>query len=173
MKTILSVALLVCSLALARANVNFTIYLTGDQENPANASIGAGGGIATFDPVGDTISLSVFYIDLAAPATASHIHVGAPGVNGPVIVSFVPYTPAATSGSIVGNLLPFPVANISDLMAGNTYFNIHDSVYPGGEIRGQLIPVSASVPEPSTLAFAGLGLAVAGVVLQWRRQTPR
>jgi len=140
----------------------FTISMNGSQETPPNASGAAGGGIASFDTATNMINLSVFFAGLAAPATASHIHDGAPGVPGAVIVSFVPFTPAATFGSIVGGPLAFPVADIPDLMAGNTYFNIHDAVFPGGEIRGQLIP--AVVPEPSTLVLLGLGtlgLAVA------------
>jgi hypothetical protein len=135
----------------------FTISMNGFQETPSNLSGAAGGGIAAFDSVADTISVSVFFAGLAAPATASHIHDGAAGVPGPVIVSFTPFTPAATSGSIVGGPLAFPVADIPDLLAGNTYFNIHDSVFPGGEIRGQLIP--AVVPEPGTLLLLSGGIA--------------
>lgn len=168
MKTMLSIAVLAVSLAVARANVNFTIYMTGAQESPANGSLAAGGGIATFDSVANTIDVSVFFVGLSAPATLSHIHLGGPGVNGPVIVSFVPYTPSATGGSIIGAGLAFPVGNIPDLMAGNTYFNIHTSTYPGGEIRGQLMPVV--VPEPSTLTLAGLGLVAAGGIAFKRRQ---
>lgn len=166
MKAILSLIVLTVSLGVARANVNFTIYMTGAQESPANGSLAAGGGIASFDPVADTIDLSAFFIGLTTPITAAHIHDGAPGVNGPVIVSFVPFipSPATTGGSIVGAGLSFPAAYIPDLMAGNMYFNIHTATYPGGEIRGQLVPV----PEPSTLALAGVGLAVAGVALKRR-----
>lgn len=170
MKTMLSIVVLAVSLAVARANVNFTIYMTGGQESPANASLAAGGGIATFDPVANTIDLSVFFVGLTTPITLAHIHDGAPGVNGPVIVSFVPYipSPATTGGSIIGTGLSFPPAYISDLMAGNTYFNIHTSTYPGGEIRGQLMPVV--VPEPSALALAGLSLAAVGGIAFRRRQ---
>jgi hypothetical protein len=157
MKTIFGTLFLIGSFALAQANLlNYTISMTGAQETPPNISGAAGGGIATFDTTTDMISLSVFFTGLSAPATASHIHDGAFGVAGPVIVSFVSVTPNTTSGSIVGNFL-FPIADVSDLMAGNTYFNIHDSVFPGGEIRGQLVPVL--VPEPSALALAGLGVA--------------
>lgn len=101
----------------------------------------------------------------ASPATESHIHLGGSRVPGPVIVSFVPFTPAATSGSIVGGRLAFPVTDMSDLTAGNTYFNIHDSVFPAGEVRGQLIPV----PEPSTLTLAGLG-GVGITVCAWKKR---
>ena len=139
----------------------FTISLTGSQETPSNLSGAAAGGIAAFDSVADTISVSAFFAGLASPATASHIHDGAPGVPGPVIVSFTPFTPAATSGSIVGGPLAFPVADIPDLLAGNTYFNIHDALFPGGEIRGQLIP--AVVPEPGTMLLVVGGIA--GLVL--------
>jgi hypothetical protein len=152
---LLAACLAIGGAAAQAAIINFTIGGTGAQETPPNASTGVEGGIAAFDSIANTISVSVFFAGLSSPATASHIHVGAPGVPGPVIVCFVPFTPAATAGTIIGGPLPFPVANIPDLLAGNTYFNIHDPIYPGGEVRGQLVPV----PEPATIALAGLALS--------------
>jgi hypothetical protein len=167
MKRLLAATVLACGLAAANADlINFTISATGVQEGGSDTSTAAGGGIATFDTSTDMLSVSVFFVGLSAPATASHIHVGAAGVPGPVILSLVPYTPAATFGTVVSGPLAFPVANIADLLAGNTYWNIHDSVYPGGEIRGQLVPVM--VPEPTSLALLGLG-AGALVVLRRRK----
>ncbi len=153
MKKLLLAALFVLSTLATQASITlFTISMTGAQDTPPNASLAAGGGIAAFDDAADTISLSVFFAGLSAPATASHIHLGAPGIAGPVLVSFVPFTPAATAGSIVGGPLAFPAGDIPSLLAGDTYFNIHDGAFPEGEIRGQLVPVV--VPEPTTL-FAG------------------
>jgi hypothetical protein len=154
MKKLLALAVLAGIASVCQATItNFTISATGVQETPPNASGAVGGGIAIFDSSADTISVSLFFAGLSAPATASHIHLGVPGVPGPVIVSFVPFTPAATFGSISGGPLPFPVVDIPALLAGNTYFNIHDSVFPGGEVRGQLVPV----PEPATMGLLALG----------------
>lgn len=154
MRKLLILAVLAVIAPVCQAVIqNFTISATGAQETPANASGAAGGGIAVFDSTANTISVSLFFTGLSAPATASHIHVGAPGVPGAVIVSFVPFTPPATFGSIVGGPLAFPVADIPALFAGDTYFNIHDAVFPGGEIRGQLLPV----PEPATIGLLALG----------------
>jgi CHRD domain-containing protein/PEP-CTERM motif-containing protein len=167
MKRLLAVAVLACSLAAANAQIyNFTISATGAQETPPNLlSPAAGGGIAVFDASTDMISVSLFFTGLSAPASAAHIHVGPLGVAGPVIVPMpAAAVPNATFGSIMSGPLSFPVADIPALFAGGTYFNIHDAVYPGGEIRGQLIPVI--VPEPAT--FALLGLGVAAVVLRRR-----
>ena len=48
---------------------------------------------------------------------------------------------------------------------GKAYWNIHSSAFGGGEIRGFMVPV----PEPGTLAIAGL--AAAGLAVgAWRRR---
>ena len=56
------------------------------------------------------------------------------------------------------------------LISGNQYFNVHTmgppnfNGFPGGEIRGQLVPM----PEPATLALLGLGLS--GLAILRRRE---
>jgi hypothetical protein len=56
-------------------------------------------------------------------------------------------------------------ALLNGLEAGDTYFNIHTNVFPGGEIRGFL----AAVPEPSTWAMMILGFAGVGFMAYRRR----
>ena len=45
------------------------------------------------------------------------------------------------------------------------FIDVHTQMFPGGEIRGQLMP---SVPEPSTLALLCLGVLVLGIARRRR-----
>jgi hypothetical protein len=69
----------------------------------------------------------------------------------------------AQGGTIAGA----EAALIAGLESQMTYFNIHTDNNPGGEIRGQLIPV------PGPIVGAGLpGVVVAfgGLLAWWRRR---
>ncbi|HEY3281717.1 MAG TPA: CHRD domain-containing protein, partial [Armatimonadota bacterium] len=72
------------------------------------------------------------------------------------------------SSPIVGSGA-FPAAHLADLFAGNVYVNIHTAVYPGGEIRGQLI-LQHQVPEPTTALALVPALVPVGLMLRRRRR---
>jgi hypothetical protein len=60
-----------------------------------------------------------------------------------------------TSGTFSGSVTGLTAGQVTDVLAGNTYLNITDSVFPSGEIRGQIY----TVPEPGSLAvIGGVGL---------------
>ena len=65
-------------------------------------------------------------------ATMAHIHRGAPGVNGMVVVN-LDHTRSLTVGQA------FFAPLVAELKRGHLYVNVHSRAHPGGEIRGQLL----------------------------------
>ena len=109
------------------------VNLTGAEEVPPLSVSGTGSG--TFRVADDgTITGSVTTKDVAG--TMAHIHRGAMGANGPVIV---PLDKNGDTYSVpAGRKLT--EAQIKDLKAGNLYVNVHTAKNKGGEVRAQLQP---------------------------------
>ena len=90
---------------------------------------------------------------LTAPATAAHIHgpAGA-GTNASVLFPFSG-VPNATSGSIPQQTFSISTTQVGYLQSGLLYMNVHNSVYPGGEARAQLVLVPSSGLTFANTAF--------------------
>ncbi len=110
------------------------LKLTGDQEVPANTSTAVGTGNITIAADG-SVSGSVTAPTLQA--MAAHIHVGAPGANGPVII---PLTGSAGGVWSVPAGAKLTAEQMDAYKAGNLYVNVHTPEHKGGEIRTQLKP---------------------------------
>jgi len=181
MKKIPVLAIAVGSLALQQTSFaaleDFAVSLNGAQDG-GGARTGSGSGTLTLDTVANTLTFNnISWGGLSADTTASHIHgPAAAGANTGVIyflsspATFTTTGAGIRSGTISGTMsLANPTQNgvtysvasqIADLQNGLWYVNVHSTAFPGGEIRGQILPV----PEPSTLALFGLGVGA----LAWR-----
>lgn len=117
-----------------------TVYsarLSADQENPPTTA--TSNGLAEFlvDPAANRLRFVVHLAGMAMPLTGSHVHTGAAGVNGAVLIDLVDAGPAPT-GDFLGTRT-ITAASVADLEAGRWYVNVHSATSPAGEIRGQIL----------------------------------
>lgn len=139
--------------------LNFRAHLSGDQEVPVRETLATGQAVFQLSKDGQELSYKILVANLEN-ITMAHIHAAAAGVNGPVVTWLYPSGPPAmlipgtTNGilyegvirkaNLIGLLAGGEISDLVDLLvAGNAYVNVHTSLYPAGEIRGQ---ISGNVP---------------------------
>ena len=108
------------------------VTLTGASEVPPVSTSASGSGTVTINP---DRSVSVKISVTGMTATASHIHQGAAGTNGPVIV---PFTKTGDNTFAAPEGAKLTEAQYAAYKAGDLYVNVHSAAHPGGEIRAQL-----------------------------------
>lgn len=119
-----------------RAEVGTSNRMAGDPNGRGEAYV--------FGIDGDPTTLCyVLTVDKIGTPVAAHIHEGAAGANGPVVVNLA--APAdgnaadclteGEAGKFVGD------QTVAEILANpdNYYVNVHNADYPGGAIRGQLM----------------------------------
>jgi hypothetical protein len=163
---LLAVFMLACT-STARANVwLLEASLDGLQETPPNASPAFGFFAGTLDDVSGAFTVTTgTYQDLLGGSTGVHLHgLAPPGTPAGIILGLTLDTPGAATGTFSGGgVLTAP--QITGLLGGNTYINIHSQVFPGGEIRGQVM----TVPEPGSIIMLATG-AIAVIALARRHR---
>ena len=107
------------------------VSLSGANEVPPVMTSASGGGTITIADDG-AVSGSVSATGVAG--TAAHIHEGAAGANGPVIV---PLTKDGDTYKVPAGA-KLTSAQMASYKAGNLYVNVHSAANPNGEIRAQL-----------------------------------
>ncbi len=133
--------------------------LTGFGEVPPKLLNGQGKFTGTLSADGASISWTLTWSELTTPAQAAHIHFGQPQNTGSVVVFFCggggrPACPDGPghSGSVSGTWTAADILAVSsqNVTAGDFagflrilrvhlgYANVHTTVFPGGEIRGQV-----------------------------------
>jgi hypothetical protein len=161
---ILAAALLSLPAAAAHGTNVFHAVLTGYQEVPSVSSKADGVFEARINSDGNSVDYTLAYEGLQADVLMAHIHFAQRSVNGPIVVWLCGTTaqpgPAGTttcpgrSGTVRGtftgsNILSSATQQLSSgelaelldaMRSGVAYVNIHSTVSPGGEIRGQVHP---------------------------------
>jgi len=159
--------------------------LSGANEVPPVTTTATGTFTATLDEAAGTLTWTLS-VPAITNATAAHIHTGAAGANGGVVLLLFAAptgSPASTvnvsgtaraadlSGSLAGNFAGLVTA----LKAGTLYVNVHTSANAGGEIRAQVTaaaaaPVAAPAktgnggPDASNSEAGSTGLVAIGLV---------
>jgi hypothetical protein len=112
--------------------------LDNTQETTGSNATGKGGGLLAVEET--TGRLGGFLVHNVADATRAHIHLGARGVQGDILVDLAPVDlPSATMYTVPDNkFFPNPAADVASYLAGNLYFNVHNDAFPVGVIRGQI-----------------------------------
>ncbi len=110
-------------------NVTITFVTTKDASGGVSSAVGTAVVNMQGFPAGSSI-------------TMSHIHTGAVGVKGDVLVPFAPGTVALSNGAgSFTSTQSIDGANATNIMnnPANFYFNVHTALNGGGVIRGQLV----------------------------------
>ena len=129
-----AIGLFICSGTAAAEEKSFELTLAGAAGS--GDPDGTGKGTVTIDSATNQISWEISYSDIAEP-TAMHIHQGAAGQSGGVVVQFT--LEKDPDGNLVG-LTSAPAETVQAILAApaNYYVNIHNAEHRGGAIRGQL-----------------------------------
>jgi hypothetical protein len=133
----------VCALGLtalsgaATKGTTWTAALSSGQEVPKQVvKMAAAHGLFKGTLTGTTLKWKLTYAKLTGPATAAHIHLGAKGKAGNVLIPLCGATPACKSG--LTGTATITKAEMSEFKQHLLYVNVHTAKNPNGEIRGQL-----------------------------------
>ena len=145
--------------------------LSGLNETPAHPeSHGIGAALITWDTVTNIMTVNATFNGLTTPNTAAHIHccVNPPGNAGvaTTVPTFTGFPSGTTSGTYTrafdmlqassynpafitshgGTVASAAAALLAGMRAGQSYLNIHTTMFGSGEIRGFLVtPVDVSI----------------------------
>ena len=168
----------------------YTASLIGAHEVPPAATPGSGFAVVTIDDIANTMRVQTNFSGLIGNTVASHIHCCQPAGSIAQVATTTPTFPGfplgVTSGTYDqtfdmtlassynpafltahgGNVTQARTDFFAGLAARQAYLNVHSSVFPGGEIRGQLF---ARVPEPASWAMMIAGLGLLGAAGRTRR----
>lgn len=112
------------------------VEMSGANEVPSADPNGAGTAAFRFRQGSGEVCFTLTARNIRLPAAAAHIHRGAAGQNGGVLIGLT----APDGGGAARGCTTSTAAIVDEILAGPAgfYVNVHDSRYPGGAIRAQL-----------------------------------
>lgn len=136
--------------------ITLTARLNGDNEVPP-INTPATGTFKAVQTSPTSFSFTFTFANLRAPLVVSHLHFAPSKVAGGVMIFLCggdsqPACPATTSGTFTGTFGPANVVGpagqgiaagdfasaLEAVLEGNSYWNVHTTMFPGGEARGQV-----------------------------------
>ena len=127
-------AVLLTSSAICASSQEIKVVLSGNQEIPPVATSASGTGTITVNADRSVIGNATI---TGMSVTVAHLHEGAAGTSGPIII---PLIRTADNVWSVPSGARLTDAQYESYKAGNLYFNIHSEAHRSGEIRGQIKP---------------------------------
>jgi hypothetical protein len=139
-------ALLACATEKAATSETKTFNVPLTKACPAAGANAIGSATISVAGDGSSIMATVTYSGLSGDPTAAHIHIGATGVAGPVVLPFSgslasPFSKTFTAADYVaasGAPPDFAAFVVALKAGGSSYVNVHTAACKPGEIRGEI-----------------------------------
>ena len=116
-------------------SLTYGVKMTGAAETPAGAPGGKAKAVVTLSTKTGKVCWTFTSLSGVSTPTAAHIHVGAAGTSGNIVLPLSTGATFLTKGCVHAS-----DALISAIAASphGYYVNIHNAKYPGGAVRAQL-----------------------------------
>ena len=131
-----SLGLLIFYSPVAAGGRPLSAVLLGENEVGGGDPDGSGMAHVTLNQGQQEVCFNLSFENIATP-TRAHIHQGAAGVNGGIVVAFFDFVAPPPSQGCVGDVDKDLIKEIRQ-NPEDFYVNIHNEGFPGGAIRGQL-----------------------------------
>src|SRR5262245_7402125 len=131
---LVSAALFLLPVRAPLAETCFNAILDGTQAGTGSPATGVGKFVLSDDQT--VLTYRVTFANLLAPETASHIHSDAEG--GGIVKPLSLGSPKIGTWTSA-DPTPMTPQRVADLKAGRLYVNVHSTLFPAGEIRGQIL----------------------------------
>ena len=113
-------------------------FISIDVTEEVPGMMPSGTSTLTLNGAGTMLTYDITALDLSGPATGLHLHQGAMGVGGAVLLDLMGGISTNSGGTMRASGSIAVTTMVADMIkTGDTYLNVHTALNPAGEIRGQ------------------------------------